>query len=127
MNMSDESRIYNTFDAHRLLHWAESQGKQAALKHALFRAYFTEGRNPSDSEVLLDAAQSVGLDRAAARGVLDSDVFAAEVRSAEQLWQSRGINGVPAVIVDERYLISGGQPPEAYERALREIAAHEPA
>lgn len=123
MAMSDESRIYNTFDAHRLLHWAEGEGRQTELKHALFDAYFTEGKSPSDPDVLVAAATKAGLDGDAARAVLASDRFAAEVRAAEQLWQSRGISSVPAIVIDEKYLISGGQPPEVFEDALRRIAA----
>jgi predicted DsbA family dithiol-disulfide isomerase len=123
MAMSDQSRIYNTFDAHRLLHWAEQEGRQMALKHALFDAYFTQGENPADQEVLVAAAETAGLDGAAAREVLSSGRYATEVRDAEQLWRSRGIDAVPAVVIDGRYLISGGQPPEAFERALRQIAA----
>src|SRR3984957_1026473 len=79
-NMQKRGRIYNTFDAHRLLHWAETDGKQEALKNALFAAYFTEGRNPSDHGVLLDVAQKVGLDADRARQIVESDEFAAEVR-----------------------------------------------
>jgi predicted DsbA family dithiol-disulfide isomerase len=123
MAMTDESRIYNTFDAHRLLHWAELEGRQGALKHALFDAYFTEGKSPSDHAVLVVAATKAGLDGEAARGILESDRFAAEVREAEHLWQLRGISSVPAIVIDEKYLISGGQPPEVFEQALRKIAA----
>jgi predicted DsbA family dithiol-disulfide isomerase len=121
--MSPESRIYNTFDAHRLLHWAEIEGKQTALKHALFEAYFTAQQDPSDHATLVATAAKVGLDPVRARELLVSDLYAAEVRAAEQLWQSRGITAVPAVVINDRYLISGGQPPEAFESALREIAA----
>jgi len=120
---SGERRIYNTFDAHRLLHWAETEGRQAQLKHALFEAYFTEGRDPSDHEVLIDAARKAGLDPEAARDVLESGRYAEEVRHAERLWQLRGINAVPAIVIDGRYLISGGQPPDAFEKAIRSIAA----
>ncbi|NYT39321.1 DsbA family oxidoreductase [Sphingomonas sp. R-74633] len=123
MNSSADSRIYNTFDAHRLLHWAEIEGKQAALKHALFTAYFTDQQDPSNADVLVAAAEKAGLDGAAAREVLSSGRYADEVRAAEQLWQSRGINSVPAIIIEDKWLISGGQPPEAFEQALREIAA----
>ncbi|MBN8811730.1 MULTISPECIES: DsbA family oxidoreductase [unclassified Sphingomonas] len=126
MNGSADSRIYNTFDAHRLLHWAAIEGGQAALKHALFEAYFTDQRDPSDHDVLVAAAEKAGLDGAAAREVLASGRYAAEVRQAEQLWQGRGIHSVPAIVIDDRWLISGGQPPEAFEQALRQIAA-EPA
>jgi predicted DsbA family dithiol-disulfide isomerase len=123
MARGEDSRIYNTFDAHRLLHWAAGEGRQAALKHALFEAYFTEDRNPSDPEVLVAAAAKAGLDPAAARDVLDSGRYGEEVRRAEQLWRARGINAVPAIVINERYLISGGQPPETFEQALRQIAA----
>lgn len=116
-------RIYNTFDAHRLLRWAQDSGRQQALEHALFEAYFTRGEDPSDPAVLVEAARAAGLDAAAAQTMLASDDHAAEVRAEEALWQSRGISAVPAVVIDERYLISGGQPVEAFERALREIAA----
>lgn len=120
---SDDSRIYNTFDAHRLLHWAQLEGRQAELKRALFTAYFTEGRNVSDPAVLADLAASAGLDRAAAAEVLGSGRYAAEVRAAEESWRRNDINAVPAVIINGRYLISGGQPPEAFEQAIRKIAA----
>lgn len=123
MAMTDDSRIYNTFDAHRLLHWAGIAGDQRALKLALFTAYFTEGRNPGDRAVLLAAAGRAGLDAGEAAHVLDTGLYAEEVRAEEALWQSRGINAVPAIVLDGRYLISGGQPPEAFEQALRQIAA----
>jgi predicted DsbA family dithiol-disulfide isomerase len=123
MQMSETSRIYNTFDAHRLLHWADGEGKQAALKHALFAAYFTDQQDPSDRMVLVAAAAKVGLDPSRAEQILAGDDYAQDVRAAEQLWQSRGISAVPAVVINDRYLIAGGQPPEAFERALRDIAA----
>ena len=116
-------RIYNTFDAHRLLHWAAIEGRQAALKNRLFEVYFTENGDPSDHDTLVAAATSVGLDADAAREVLASDRYAAEVRAEETLWHQRGITAVPAIVIDERYVIMGGQPPEAFERALRKIAA----
>lgn len=120
---SEQSRIYNTFDAHRLLHWAELKGRQKELKQRLFEAYFTNGQDPSDHEVLVAAAQAAGLDGNEAREVLATGRYEQEVRQAERFWQSKGINAVPAVVINERYLISGGQPPEAFEKALRAIAA----
>ena len=117
------SRVYNTFDAHRLLHWAEEKGLQSQLKHALFTAYFTDGRDPSDHEVLVQLAQSVGLDAREARLVLTSGRYADEVREREQLYLQNGINSVPAVIINDRHLIQGGQPVEVFEQALRQIAA----
>lgn len=122
-NMGQRSRIYNTFDAHRLLHWAEPSGKQLALKKALFAAYFTHGQNPGDHDVLVRAAQEVGLDAAQARAVLASDQYADEVRDKEQFYLQNGIHSVPAIIVNERHLIQGGLPVEVFEQALRQIAA----
>lgn len=123
MTGNEQSRIYNSFDAHRLLHWAEASGHQAALKRALFDAYFTQGQNIGDHDVLVAAAVVAGLDPAAARAVLTSGQFAQEVRAAQQLWRQRGITAVPAVVINDQYLILGGQPIEAFEKALRAIAA----
>ena len=119
--MDKRGRIYNTFDAHRLLHWAGLQGRQKALKMALFDAYFTQGKDPSSHAVLLQVAGDVGLDTAKAAAVLASDAYADEVRAQERFYQQNGINSVPAVIINERHLISGGQPPEVFEQALRQI------
>jgi len=125
--MGKRSRIYNTFDAHRLLHWAGLQSAEAQrqLKHALFKAYFTDGLSPGDHAVLLAAATSAGLDAEAARAVLDSDAHADDVREHETFYQQAGIRSVPAVILNDRHLISGGQPVEVFEQALRQIAAQE--
>ena len=125
MNTSDSSRIYNTFDAHRLLAWARTEGKQQALKRQLFILTFTDQADPGDRVALAAAAEKAGLDPAKAKSVLHSDDYAQEVRSDEALWQSRGITAVPAVIVNDRYLISGGQPAEEFERQLRRIAGEE--
>jgi predicted DsbA family dithiol-disulfide isomerase len=124
--MGKRSRVYNTFDAHRLLHWAELEGRQHELKRALFAAYFTEGRNPSDREVLIDVATQAGLDAVRAREVLESGRYADEVREREQFYGQQGIRAVPSVIVDNRYLIQGGQPVEVFEQALRQIASEKP-
>ena len=126
-NMNKRNRIYNTFDAHRLLHWAETEGRQLELKMALFEAYFTDGLNPSDHEVLVAMALKAGLDADQARKVLESGAYAEEVREQEAFFQQQGIRAVPAIIINERHLISGGQPVEVFERALRQIAETEPA
>lgn len=115
-------RIYNTFDAHRLLHWAGTEGKQLPLKHALFRAYFIDGRDPSNVDVLVELAGSVRLDPSRARQILESQEFAKEVRSQEAHYTGRGIRAVPSAIINEQYLLQGGQPVEAYENALRSLA-----
>jgi predicted DsbA family dithiol-disulfide isomerase len=117
--MDKRQRTYNTFDAHRLLHWAHLEGKQHALKSALLRAYFTDGDNPSDAQVLLRLAQSVGLDPERAQAILAGDDYADAVRAEQDFYRRSGIQSVPAIILNERHLISGGQPPEVFERALR--------
>ncbi len=119
------SRIYNTFDAHRLLHWAELEGadKQRALKEGLLKAYFTDGESPASHDVLARVAAKAGLDAARAREILASNLYADEVRERESFYLTQGIHSVPAVIINDRHLISGGQPPEVFEQALRQIAA----
>ena len=124
-NMDKRSRIYNTFDAHRLLHWAELQGQaqQEALKKALFKAYFTDGLSPESPELLVRLAVEAGLDGTEATRILASDDYAADVRAREQFYLQRGINSVPAIIINDQHLISGGQPVEVFEQALRHLAA----
>jgi predicted DsbA family dithiol-disulfide isomerase len=121
-DMQKRERIYNTFDAHRLLHWAQIEGRQPALKHALFSAYFTEGLDPSNREVLIHTAQAAGLDPKRAREILESDEFAKETREREQFYLDHGIHAVPSIIVNERHLIQGGQPVEVFEQVLRRLA-----
>jgi predicted DsbA family dithiol-disulfide isomerase len=118
----ERPRVWNTFNAHRMLHWAGLEGRQRELKHALLAAYHTRAENPGDADVLVRLAAAVGLSAQRARAILESDEFAPEVRAAQQHWQALGISAVPAVIIDERHLIQGGQPPEVFEQALRELA-----
>jgi predicted DsbA family dithiol-disulfide isomerase len=122
-DMQRRRRTWNTFDAHRLLHWADLEGRGRELKHALLRAYFTEGRNVADHATLVELAAGVGLPGAGARAILASDTYAGEVRTVEQYFLQQGIQGVPAVIIERRHLISGGQPVEVFEQALRLIAS----
>ncbi|WP_372526057.1 DsbA family oxidoreductase [Piscinibacter sp.] len=117
----DRTRVWNTFDAHRLLYWAGLEGRQRELKHALLRSYHGRGENPGAHEVLLKLAREVGLDVERARDVLESGRYAAEVRAEERHWQELGIHSVPSVIVNDRHLIQGGQPPDVFERALRQL------
>lgn len=117
-------RVWNTFDAHRLLHWAgtQSPAAQLALKKALLGKYFTEGKGLAKHDVLLEAVRAAGLPEAGAREILSGDTFAAEVRQQEQVFTGAGIHAVPSVIVNDKHLIQGGQPAELFERALRQIA-----
>ena len=114
--------VWNTFDAHRMLHWASLEGRGAELKRALLRAYHGEGRNPAAKDVLVEAAAAAGLDRARAEAVANSDEFANEVRERERHWLRQGVSGVPFVVINNKYAIEGAQPPEAFEQAFRQIA-----
>jgi predicted DsbA family dithiol-disulfide isomerase len=122
----ERKHVWNTFDAHRLLYWAGVEGppgSQHALKKALLQAYHGQGRNPAAPEVLLELAGAAGLDVERAREVLASQQFADEVRTAERFWQEAGIDGVPAVVINRRHLVQGGQPPAVFAQTLRKIAA----
>ncbi|MDR6991497.1 DsbA family oxidoreductase [Luteimonas sp. 3794] len=119
----DRLRTWNTFDAHRLLHWAGIARRQRDLKRALLQAYHGDGENVSDHATLVRIAGSVGLDAERAAALLASSEYADEVRAEEQFFIRGGINSVPAVIIDQKHLISGGQPVEVFERALGEILA----
>lgn len=118
-------RIYNTLAAHRLLHWAglESAAQQLALKRALLVACHGQRQAMESPEVLLAAVAQAGLDVVRAQAVLGSDAFAAEVRDMEAFYTGQGIHSVPAVIINDRHLISGGQPVAVFAQALRQIAA----
>jgi len=119
-------RIFNTFDAHRLLHWAELEGApgdQHQLKKAFLEAYQGRGEVIESHDVLLAIVQSVGMDKDAAKSLLDSDTYAEDVRAKENFYTSAGIHSVPAVIINDKHLISGGQPAAVFASALRQIAA----
>jgi len=115
--------VWNTLDAHRILHWAGLEGKALVLKRALLHAYHVEGRNPGAPDVLVELAGSVGLDPARAKAILDGDEYRDEVRARERTWQQRGVGGVPFVVVNDTHAIEGAETPQRYEQALRQIAA----
>lgn len=117
-------RVRNTFDAHRLLHWAGLEGAdiQRALKHALLRAYFGNSADVSDHAVLVALAVEAGLDGELAARVLADATYAAEVREREAFYTGQGIQAVPSVIFNERELVQGGQPADVFEQALRALA-----
>ena len=125
-SFGERKHVWNTFDAHRLLYWAGVEGppgSQHALKRALLQAYHGEGRNPGAHDVLTELATAVGLDAQRAREVLAGTLFTDEVRAAERFWQEAGIDGVPAVVINRRHLVQGGQPPEVFAQALRKVAS----
>lgn len=124
-NPEGRGRIWNTFDAHRLLHWAGEEGQpgqQHALKKALLAACHTRSEAMGHHDVLLACVRGVGLDEVRAKAILASDTFAQAVREREAFYTGHGIHSVPAVIINDRHLISGGQPAAVFEQALRQIA-----
>lgn len=121
-NFNDDTRMHNTFNLHQLLHLADQQGRMHELKQALFAAHFTHNRNISDINVLADIAAETGLDRNEALAVLEDQRFAQEVREAEKLWQQQGIQSVPAIIFNERHLVSGAQGVDNYLSILDQLA-----
>jgi predicted DsbA family dithiol-disulfide isomerase len=124
-NPDGRGRIYNTFHAHRLLAWAEAQHptQQVALKEALLVACHRDRQTMDDPQVLLAAATAAGLDSAAAAEVLASDAYTEDVRERQSMYLNAGIHSVPAVIINQRHLLSGAQSAEVYEQVLREIAS----
>jgi predicted DsbA family dithiol-disulfide isomerase len=125
-SMQGRSRIYNTFDAHRLLHWAEVElGAEAQhkLKWALLETYFTLGQNPSNHTDLLSAVTRAGFDAERAAVILGENTYEAEVRVQEKFYTQQGISSVPSVIFNDQHLLQGGQPAAMFEQAIREIAA----
>ncbi|MCX7069751.1 MAG: DsbA family oxidoreductase [Gammaproteobacteria bacterium] len=122
-----ETRIWNSFDGHRLVYWAEQAGDPLLLKTALFKANFCEGRQISNHEVLADIAAECGLDGARAREILSSETYLDEVDERMKLWLSRGIRGVPAIIFNERHIVEGGQSASTFVNVMRQIAGLDPA
>jgi len=121
-DLEKRSHFYNTFDAHRLLFWANAEGLQIALKKALLKAYFSDGQNLAEQETLVRLADEVGLDSNRAREVLTKGEFASEVRELERFYQQRGINSVPAMVLNDRQLVTGSQSVEHYEEVIRQMA-----
>lgn len=124
-NFRDDGRIYNTFNAHRLLYWARQFDRQTELKLALFGLYFTEGGNPGNAEELIQAAAKAGLPPDEARQILASERFVAEVRAEEAKYQAMGINMVPTFIINEKYRITGGMPVDEFVEKLEQLVAEE--
>ncbi len=122
-HFTDDSRIVNSFKAHCLLDFAASRGIQHPMKLALFKAHFSDGLDVSDDTVLLSIAQEQGLPRAEAEAALSAEHHANAVRAQERVWAENGISGVPTMIFNEKYLVTGAQPPAAYADLLRKCAA----
>jgi len=125
---TDDMRMVNTFRAHQLIDWADEQspGEGHRMKQALFGAFFTERRDLHRIEVLADVAAGLGYDRDEVVGVLTSGVRAESVRKRQAFWQQQGISGVPAMVFNRRYLVTGAQGVENYQEVLQQVAAEQP-
>lgn len=108
----------NTFDAHRLLHMAFAEGKGEAMMESLFHAHFRDGLDVADHEILVERARTVGLEESSVRAMLAGQDFAAAVRADEELAQTFGLGGVPAFVIDRKYLVSGAQAAETFAQAM---------
>jgi len=124
-NFKQDGRIYNTFNAHRLLYWSRQFDKQTELKLALFKLYFTEAGNPGNSAQLIQAVAKVGLPTDEAQKILATDQFVQEVREEEARYQAMGINAVPTFIINDKYKFIGGQPVDEFVATLGKIIAEE--
>ncbi len=121
----DQIKHANTFDAHRLAKWAESEGKPAEVNERLLKAHFTEAQEIGRHEVLLDVIEEIGLDRQKAAEVLASNAFEVEVKQDVQEGMLLGVQGVPFFVINRKYAISGAQPAEAFADALKKVAEEE--
>ena len=121
-NFSENMRMINSFDLHRLLAWAKDQGKQHELQMAMFSEHFTDNTPLNDNENLLNIVSALGLDVEVAKEVLESDAYAEQVRAEQQISLGNSINSVPAFIINQKHLISGGQTADVFKQALTQIA-----
>ena len=124
-NFHERSRIYNTFECHILLELAAQFQKQTELKLALFKAYFTEGKNISDQNILIDVWEGIGLDINDAKAALSNETLIEKVISQEEYYKRMGIQSVPAFIINDKYLVSGGQPVENFKQSIQQIMERE--
>jgi predicted DsbA family dithiol-disulfide isomerase len=125
MNFDRMTRLPNTLDAHRMIHWAGLEGKQTAMVSALFRAYWREGRDIGAAGVLADLGAEIGLDRTLMERLLASDADRAEIESRDRLARSRGVSAVPTFLIGNHYVVSGAQPPALWQQVIDELGQKE--
>lgn len=123
MDPDKAERLPNTLDAHRLIHWAGLEGKQAAMVSALFRAYWRDGRDIGDPEELADIAEEIGLDPKAITRLLATDADADDLRARDADARTKGVSAVPTFLIAQQYVVSGAQPPEVWTQIIEELVA----
>ena len=121
LNLDRIERTPNTLNAHRLIHWAGIEGRQTAAVSALFRAYFVDGRDIGDTEVLTDIADSLEMDAAVVGKLFASDADLDDIRARDAHSREMGVTGVPTFIVAQRHAVPGAQPAETWARVIEDI------
>lgn len=116
-------RTPNTLDAHRLIHWAGLEGRQIAVVSKLFEAYFVQGRDIGDAEVLAGIAEDVEMDGAVVRRLLSGDADAEDIRARDAHARARGVTGVPCFVVANQHVLTGAQPPDLWEKVITDLKA----
>ena len=125
LNVGDIKRTPNTLDAHRLINWAKIEGKQNAIVDALFKAYFIDGRDIGDHEVLSDLADGIGMDAAVVQRLLKSDADLEEIKQRDTMAREMGVNSVPTFIVGGRHAVPGAQQPELWRKVIADLRAQQ--
>ncbi|AHV96230.1 DsbA family oxidoreductase [Paenibacillus sabinae] len=115
----------NTYDSHRLAHFAKTKGLEAGLTERLMKGYFTDGLNLGDRETLAALAAEAGLDKEEATNVLNSDAYAEEVKADIEAAQRLGVTGVPFFVFNNKYAISGAQPGPVFSEVLDQVWSEE--
>ncbi|MED5234061.1 MAG: DsbA family oxidoreductase, partial [Pseudomonadota bacterium] len=123
-NFTDDSRMQNTFKAHQLIHFAAENGLEEEMKLSLFNAYFTDGKDVNDLGVLVELAESVGLDKTEAEAVIESEKYARVVREEETLWMQRGIQSVPTFVIGNQG-VAGAQEPATLAAFISQAASQQ--
>ncbi|WP_372572780.1 DsbA family oxidoreductase [Ruegeria jejuensis] len=121
INFDAMQRTPNTMDAHRLIHWAGIEGKQTKAVDALFEAYFVEGRDIGDHEVLGDIADGIGMDASVVLKLLQSEADRDDIAARDTHSRKMGVNSVPTFIVASQHAVPGAQPPELWEKVIQDI------
>ncbi len=122
INFEGIKRTPSTLNAHRLLHWAALEGKQNAVVDRLFKAYFREGQDISDHDVLVDIAANAGMDAEVTRRLLESDADAKDIQDRDAAARERGVSGVPCFVIGNHYVVQGAQDTALWEKVISELS-----
>ena len=122
MDLDGITRTPSTLNAHRLIHWGGREGRQTAVVSALFKAYFVDGKDIGDRDILLDVAESVEMDRDVVARLLDGDADAQDIRDRDAHARERGVSGVPTFVIANQHVVPGAQPAELWAQVISDIA-----